>query len=229
MNALIAARNIHKSYPMGKQTLHVLKGVSLQAQAGSFIAIVGASGSGKSTLLHILGTLDKPDQGSVEFEGKDLSRLSAGRLNKYRNRSVGFIFQFYHLLNELNVLENTLLPTMISNGSAGYLRRKKELQDSAAALLERLGLSGRLRHRPFELSGGERQRVAIARALMNKPALLLADEPTGNLDSKTGSGILEILKELNRAGQTIILVTHDVRIAQEAGEIVRLEDGKIVQ
>ncbi|HOM59915.1 MAG TPA: ABC transporter ATP-binding protein [Anaerohalosphaeraceae bacterium] len=229
MNALIAARNIHKSYPMGKQMLHVLKGVSLQAQAGSFIAIVGASGSGKSTLLHILGTLDKPDQGSVEFEGKDLSRLSAGRLNKYRNRSVGFIFQFYHLLNELNVLENTLLPTMISNGSAGYLRRKKELQDSAAALLERLGLSGRLRHRPFELSGGERQRVAIARALMNKPALLLADEPTGNLDSKTGSGILEILKELNRAGQTIILVTHDVRIAQEAGEIVRLEDGKIVQ
>jgi len=229
MNALIAARNIHKSYPMGKQTLHVLKGVSLQAQAGSFIAIVGASGSGKSTLLHILGTLDKPDQGSVEFEGKDLSRLSAGRLNKYRNRSVGFIFQFYHLLNELNVLENTLLPTMISNGSAGYLRRKKELQDSAAALLERLGLSGRLRHRPFELSGGERQRVAIARALMNKPALLLADEPTGNLDSKTGSGILEILKELNQAGQTIILVTHDVRIAQEAGEIVRLEDGKIVQ
>jgi len=229
MNALIAARNIHKSYPMGKQTLHVLKGVSLQAQAGSFIAIVGASGSGKSTLLHILGTLDKPDQGSVEFEGKDLSRLSAGRLNKYRNRSVGFIFQFYHLLNELNVLENTLLPTMISNGSAGYLRRKKELQDSAAALLERLGLGGRLRHRPFELSGGERQRVAIARALMNKPALLLADEPTGNLDSKTGSGILEILKELNQAGQTIILVTHDVRIAQEAGEIVRLEDGKIVQ
>ncbi|MBP6124984.1 MAG: ABC transporter ATP-binding protein [Phycisphaerae bacterium] len=228
MNALIAARNIHKSYPMGKQTLHVLKGVSLQAQAGSFIAIVGASGSGKSTLLHILGTLDKPDQGSVEFEGKDLSRLSAGRLNKYRNRSVGFIFQFYHLLNELNVLENTLLPTMISNGSAGYLRRKKELQDSAAALLERLGLGGRLRHRPFELSGGERQRVAIARALMNRPALLLADEPTGNLDSKTGSGILEILKELNQAGQTIILVTHDVRIAQEAGKILRLEDGKII-
>lgn len=229
MNALIAARNIHKSYPMGKQTLHVLKGVSLQARAGSFIAIVGASGSGKSTLLHILGALDKPDQGSVEFEGKDLSRLSAGRLNKYRNRSVGFIFQFYHLLNELNVLENTLLPAMISNGSAGYLRRKKELQSSAATLLERLGLSGRLRHRPFELSGGERQRVAIARALMNKPALLLADEPTGNLDSKTGSGILEILKELNQAGQTIILVTHDVRIAQEAGEIVRLEDGKIAQ
>lgn len=228
MNALIAARNIHKSYPMGKQTLHVLKGVSLQAQAGSFIAIVGASGSGKSTLLHILGTLDKPDQGSVEFEGKDLSRLSAGRLNKYRNRSVGFIFQFYHLLNELNVLENTLLPTMISNGSAGYLRRKKELQDSAAALLERLGLGGRLRHRPFELSGGERQRVAIARALMNRPALLLADEPTGNLDSKTGSGILKILKELNQAGQTIILVTHDVRIAQEAGKILRLEDGKII-
>lgn len=228
MNTLIAARNIHKSYPMGKQTLHVLKGVSLQAQAGSFIAIVGASGSGKSTLLHILGTLDKPDQGSVEFEGKDLSRLSAGRLNKYRNRSVGFIFQFYHLLNELNVLENTLLPTMISNGSAGYLRRKKELQDSAAALLERLGLGGRLRHRPFELSGGERQRVAIARALMNRPALLLADEPTGNLDSKTGSGILEILKELNQAGQTIILVTHDVRIAQEAGKILRLEDGKII-
>ncbi|HOK66875.1 MAG TPA: ABC transporter ATP-binding protein [Anaerohalosphaeraceae bacterium] len=229
MKTIIEAKNIHKSYPMGKQTLHVLKGVSLKVQTGSFTAIVGASGSGKSTLLHILGALDKPDSGSVEFEGKDISRLSAAQLNRYRNQSVGFVFQFYHLLNELNVLENTLLPAMISNGSAGYLKKKKELQETAAALLERFGLGGRLRHRPFELSGGERQRVAIARALINKPALLLADEPTGNLDSKTGSGILEVLNELNRGGQTIIMVTHDLRIAEMAGEIVHLEDGRIVE
>jgi ABC-type lipoprotein export system ATPase subunit len=229
MKTMIEAKNLHKSYPIGKQTLSVLKGVSLKVQAGSFTAIVGASGSGKSTLLHLLGALDKPDSGSVEFEGQDLSRLKSGRLNIYRNRSVGFVFQFYHLLNELNVLENTLLPAMISHGSSGYLKQKKQLRETAASLLARLGLGDRLRHRPYELSGGERQRVAIARALMNKPALLLADEPTGNLDSKTGSGILEVLNELNRGGQTIIMVTHDLRIAQMAGKIVHLEDGRIIE
>lgn len=229
MKTILEAKNIHKSYPMGKQTLHVLNGVSLKVQTGSFTAIVGPSGCGKSTLLHILGALDKPDKGKVEYEGQDFSRLSAGQLNHYRNRSVGFVFQFYHLLNELNVLENTLLPAMISCSSLRFWRQKKEFQRSATALLERLGLGGRLQHRPYELSGGERQRVAIARALMNKPALLLADEPTGNLDSKTGSGILEVLNELNRDGQTIIMVTHDLRMAQMAGEIVYLQDGKILE
>ena len=228
MNAILRAENIHKSYVMGRQTLQVLKGASLNIEAGSFTAIVGASGSGKSTLLHILGALDKPDQGKVEFQGKDLSRFSAGGLNEYRNRSVGFVFQFYHLLNELNVLENTLLPAMAAVGTMTYFRQKKDLQDTARDLLGRFGLAERIRHRPYELSGGERQRVAIARALINHPDLLLADEPTGNLDSKTGFGILEVLKELNQGGQTIIMVTHDDRIAAQAGNIIRLADGKIV-
>ncbi len=228
MKSILRAEAVYKSYKMGKQSLSVLKGASLEIKTGSLTAIVGASGSGKSTLLHILGALDKPDSGQVQFNGKDLSRFSARGLNDYRNRSVGFVFQFYHLLNELNVLENTLLPAMASSGTASYLRRKKGLQETAYALLKRLGLADRLRHRPYELSGGERQRVAIARALINKPDLLLADEPTGNLDSKTGLGILDILKELNQSGQTIIMVTHDDRIAAMAERIIRLLDGRIV-
>lgn len=227
MKPIIRAENIHKSYAMGRKNLQVLKGASLSIEAGSFSAIVGASGSGKSTLLHILGALDKPDQGQVEFEGQNLSRLSSGKLNQYRNRSVGFVFQFYHLLNELNVLENTLLPVMAAAGTVTWLQRKNNLQKEALQLLERFGLAERLRHRPYELSGGERQRVAIARALINRPALLLADEPTGNLDAKTGFGILEVLKELNRSGQTIIMVTHDDRIAAQAQRISRLVDGKV--
>lgn len=227
MKAIIRAENIHKSYKMGREILQILGGASLCVEPGSFTAVVGASGSGKSTLLHILGALDKPDKGRVEFEGRDLSRLSGRQLNLYRNRSVGFVFQFYHLLNELNVLENTLLPAMAAAGTATYLRNKKRLQQTACDLLDRLGLEGRLRHRPYELSGGERQRVAIARALINHPALLLADEPTGNLDAKTGFGILEVLKELNRDGQTIIMVTHDDRIAAQAQRILRLAEGKI--
>lgn len=227
MKAIIRAENIHKSYRMGKEILQVLKGASLGIEAGSFTAIVGASGSGKSTLLHILGTLDKPDQGRVEFKGQDLGLLSSGRQNQYRNHSVGFVFQFYHLLNELNVLENALLPAMAASGTAAWLQRKNDLQKEALQLLDRFGLAGRLRHRPYELSGGERQRVAIARALINHPDLLLADEPTGNLDAKTGFGILEVLKELNQSGQTIIMVTHDDRIAAQAQRILRLMDGKV--
>ncbi len=228
MKLILRAEAICKSYKMGRQTLAVLKGASLMIEPGSFTAIVGASGSGKSTLLHILGALDKPDRGQVEFNGKDLSRMTSSWLNQYRNHSVGFIFQFYHLLNELNVLENTLLPAMASAGTVTYLRRRKNLQEAACTLLDRFGLADRLRHRPYELSGGERQRVAIARALINRPDLLLADEPTGNLDSKTGFGILEVLKELNQGGQTIVMVTHDDRIAAMAGKIIRLADGKIV-
>ncbi len=227
MSIILRAKNVHKSYRMGKESLHVLRGVNVEIERGTFAAIVGASGSGKSTLLHILGALDTPDKGTVEFNGRNLNDFSARQLNEYRNRSVGFVFQFYHLLDELNVLENTLLPAMASNGSLSWLHRKQAYRRRAEELLAQMGLSGRLKHRPFELSGGERQRVAIARSLMNQPVLLLADEPTGNLDSQTGFGILEVLSNLNRQGQTIVMVTHDDRIAVKAGRILRLTDGKM--
>jgi ABC-type lipoprotein export system ATPase subunit len=228
MGQILQAKNIHKSYQMGKQTLTVLRGVEMSLSAGEFVVIVGASGSGKSTLLHILGALDKPDLGTIEFDSQRLDKMSGGQLNHFRNRQIGFVFQFYHLLDELNVLENVMLPAMIAAGPIAWLGRKKNARQRAIQLLERLGLAERLKHKPYELSGGERQRAAIARALINEPPLLLADEPTGNLDSKTGYGILDILKELNQQGQTILMVTHDDRIARQAGRIIRLSDGKIV-
>ncbi|MGH2271041.1 ABC transporter ATP-binding protein [Anaerohalosphaeraceae bacterium U12dextr] len=228
MGHILQAKGLHKSYTMGKQILTVLRGVEMSLSAGDFAVIVGASGSGKSTLLHILGALDKPDKGMIEFEGQRLDQMSNRRLNQFRNQNVGFVFQFYHLLDELNVLENVLLPAMIAAGPVGWLKSKKNVRNKAISLLERMGLKDRLRHKPYELSGGERQRAAIARALINSPRLLLADEPTGNLDSKTGHGILEILNELNQQGQTILMVTHDDRIARQAGRVIKLSDGKIV-
>jgi ABC-type lipoprotein export system ATPase subunit len=228
MKQILQAANIHKSYRMGKQTLTVLRGVEMSLSAGEFVVIVGSSGSGKSTLLHILGALDKPDKGTIEFDSLRLDQMSSGRLNQFRNRQIGFVFQFYHLLDELNVLENVILPAMIAAGPITWLGCKKTVRQRAFQLLERIGLAERLKHKPYELSGGERQRAAIARALINQPRLLLADEPTGNLDSKTGYGILDILKELNQQGQTILMVTHDDRIARQAGRIIRLSDGKIV-
>lgn len=224
---ILRAQNIYKKYRMGAVNLEVLKGVDLSVRAGEFCAIIGASGSGKSTLLHILGALDKPDSGSVEFDGRSITALSNGKLNKYRNSTVGFVFQFYHLLDELTVLENVLLPAMISSSMIGWLGRHRAAKKYANELLERLGLAQRLLHKPYQLSGGERQRVAIGRALMNRPQLLLADEPTGNLDSATGNGILTILEDLNKAGQTVVMVTHDPRIAQRAHRTVRLADGLI--
>jgi ABC-type lipoprotein export system ATPase subunit len=225
---ILQANDIKKAYKMGKQTLTVLRGVDISLTAGEFAVIIGASGSGKSTLLHILGALDKPDTGKVEFEGLRLDQMSNARLNQFRNLNVGFVFQFYHLLDELSVLENVLLPAMIAAGPITWQTRKKIKQNEAILLLDRMGLKDRLTHKPYELSGGERQRAAIARALINKPKLLLADEPTGNLDSKTGNGILEVLKELNQQGQTILMVTHDDRIARQAGRVIRLSDGKVV-
>lgn len=227
MSVILQAKNLHKSYKMGRETLHVLRGVDVRIEQGAFAAIVGASGSGKSTLLHLLGALDAPDKGAIEFNGRSLKDFSARQLNEFRNRSVGFVFQFYHLLDELDVLENTMLPAMVSNGSLSWLGKRQQVRKEAEELLDKMGLGGRLKHRPFELSGGERQRVAIARSLINKPVLLLADEPTGNLDSHTGFGILEVLKNLNRQGQTIVMVTHDDRIAAQAGRLLRLTDGKM--
>jgi lipoprotein-releasing system ATP-binding protein len=226
-NAILVSEGIHKSYRMGATEVRVLKGVNLAVQKGEFVAIVGASGSGKSTLLHILGALDKPDKGIVRFENRDLSRFISGELNIFRNKMVGFVFQFYHLLDELSVLENVYLPAMASKSVVGWLAYRRRAKSRAGEILVQLGLSERAKHKPYQLSGGERQRVAIGRALMNEPKLLLADEPTGNLDSATGNGILETLEKLNRAGQTIVMVTHDERIARRAGRTVTLVDGKI--
>lgn len=229
MTAIIKARDIHKSYRMGKSTLEVLRGVNLSVKEGEFLVIVGASGSGKSTLLHILGALDRPSQGAVEFDGIQLNSLRGRKLDHFRNKTVGFVFQFYHLLNELSVLENVLVPAMASSGTLGWLAVRGRTIARAEQLLERFGLKDRLGHKPYELSGGERQRTALARALINQPTVLLADEPTGNLDSQTGSGILESLSALHKAGQTIVMVTHDERIAARAGRVIRLSDGKVEQ
>lgn len=228
MSEIISASGIHKSYKMGQSSIDVLKGLELSVPKGTFLAVVGASGSGKSTLLHILGALDTPDKGSVHFNGNDLQKFSSRQLNTFRNKKVGFVFQFYHLLDELTVLENVVLPVMAGLSTLGWLTRRNSTKKRANELMERLGLAQRITHKPYQLSGGERQRVAIARALINGPEMLLADEPTGNLDFETGNGILDVFEELNRDGQTIIMVTHDDRIAQRAHRIIRLLDGRIV-
>ncbi|MDI9432969.1 MAG: ABC transporter ATP-binding protein [Planctomycetota bacterium] len=224
---ILKAERLHKSYRMGATAVKVLKGVNLAVEQGQFVAVIGASGSGKSTLLHLLGGLDRPNEGTVCFDDRDLSRMRSRELNRYRNEMVGFVFQFYHLLDELNVLENVFLPAMVSRGIVGWLGSRAAARRRAQELLEQLGLQDRARHKPYQLSGGERQRVAIGRALMNEPRLLLADEPTGNLDSATGNDILAVLERLHQAGQTIVMVTHDERVARRAQRVITLTDGKV--
>ncbi|MCD4831622.1 MAG: ABC transporter ATP-binding protein [Anaerohalosphaeraceae bacterium] len=226
-NCIMNCSGICKTYQMGAARLEVLKGLDLSVASGEFLAIVGSSGSGKSTLLHIMGALDKPDKGSVSFNGTDLSRLGRGRLNAFRNKNIGFVFQFYHLLDELTLLENVLLPRMVSVGTLGWAKVRKGARKAAKELLERLSLADRAAHKPYQLSGGQRQRAAIARALINGPDILLADEPTGNLDSETGNGILKVFNELHRAGQTIVMVTHDEKIAAIADRTIELVDGRV--
>jgi ABC-type lipoprotein export system ATPase subunit len=226
-NVILKAENIHKSYRLGTTEVSVLKGADLEVKRGEFVAIIGASGSGKSTFLHILGSLDKPDKGNISFEGQKLNRLRPGQMNRYRNKTVGFVFQFYHLLDELNIQENVYLPVMAGQNMVRWFLCRNWAKKRAFELHSQLGLSDRLKHKPYQLSGGERQRVAIGRALMNEPALILADEPTGNLDWTTGNSILDVLEKLNKAGQTIVMVTHDQRIAARASRIVTLVDGKI--
>ncbi|MFI4910653.1 MAG: ABC transporter ATP-binding protein [Sedimentisphaeraceae bacterium JB056] len=229
MGYIINCKNIEKSYRLGDTHLKVLRGVDISVKSGEFLTITGSSGSGKSTLLHILGALDKPDKGDVHFHGDNITRFSSRRLNSFRNKDVGFIFQFYHLIEELNVVENVLMPVMADYSAIGWFGKRKKYRAEAIELLDKLGLSERLKHRPSQLSGGERQRVAIGRALINKPQVLLADEPTGNLDWPTGQGILEILRKLHKeAGQTIIMVTHDKRVADMGDRQVVLQDGKVV-
>lgn len=226
-SALLRASGLKKTYRMGEQDLHVLRGLDLEVPRGQWLAVLGSSGSGKSTLLHLLGGLDRPSEGTVEFDDREIFSLRGARLDHYRNRHVGFVFQFYHLLPELNVLENVLLAAMIGRSVIGWLGVRAELRHQGRALLDRLGLAHRVRHRPASLSGGERQRVAIARALINQPDVLLADEPTGNLDAHTGDQILEVFQAFHQAGQTIVMVTHDSRVAQAADRKVSLTSGQL--
>jgi ABC-type lipoprotein export system ATPase subunit len=226
---LISAQNVRKTYRLGKISVPVLRDASIDVHEGEWVSIVGSSGSGKSTLLHLLGGLDRADadSGAIRFGGEDIRALGAARENRYRNRDVGFVFQFYHLLPELNVLENAMLPALVGLSRWRWFAEKTALGDRTAELLKTCGLGHRLLHRPAELSGGERQRVAIARALVNGPRMLLADEPTGNLDAKTGAGILDLLAERHAAGLTMVMVTHDASIAARAQRQVRIADGRV--
>ena len=218
--ALLIARDVHKSYTMGKRTLEVLRGVSLTINRSEFLALRGASGAGKSTLLHLLGGLDAPNAGEIVFAGQKLTNLNGASRSRWRNQKVGFIFQAYHLLPELDALENVCLPARLARVGA------REAEARGRDLLGRVGLAKRLEHKPFELSGGEQQRVAIARALINSPELILADEPTGNLDSHTGDEIMELLLALRGERQTtLIIATHDAKIAERAPKVFELVDG----
>ncbi|MGH7207290.1 MAG: ABC transporter ATP-binding protein [Nitrospiraceae bacterium] len=208
---------------MGGHELTVLKGISLDIARGEILAIVGASGAGKSTLLHIIGTLDRPTSGAVLFEEQDLFRLSDQEQAEFRNRRIGFVFQFHHLLPEFTALENAFLPALIQK------RPMAQVRADAAALLKDVGLGDRLHHKPGELSGGEQQRVAVARALMQRPDLVMTDEPTGNLDTHTGEALFALMRELNRSrGTTFVIVTHNEKLSAQADRIIHMEDGRII-
>ncbi len=216
---MLRAKGINKIYKNGKKGLRVLQDVDLEIKKGEALAIVGPSGAGKSTLLHILGGIDRPSSGKVVFENQDLYALRDNKRAEIRNKKIGFVFQFYHLLPEFTALENVLMPALLQGQGT---------RDKGQGLLRELGLGARLRHRPSELSGGEQQRVAIGRALINDPEILLCDEPTGNLDSKMGEEILDILLGLNKKNKTtIVIVTHDKEIAKRAHRVVEIRDGRI--
>ena len=223
MAALIEARALEKTYRLGQVDVQALRGVDADVGAGEFIAITGPSGSGKSTLMHILGCLDSPTSGTYRLDGEDVSTLTGKRLAQVRNRKVGFVFQTFNLMPRLSVEENVALPLKYRGGVPRAERRTR-----AHRLLERLGLGHRIGHRPDELSGGERQRVAIARALVGEPAILMADEPTGNLDSTAGTEVLKTFAELHAAGHTIVLVTHDPGVAARAERVIQMSDGRVV-
>jgi lipoprotein-releasing system ATP-binding protein len=225
---IVGTSQLYKRYRRGPSEVEVLRGVDLAVRQGEFCAIVGHSGSGKSTLLHLLGTLDRPDQGEIWLQGRRIDQATSAERERLRNQTLGMVFQFYHLLPELTALENVVLAGMIRGGVWGYWQRRAALRRSACELLEEIGLGHRLHHRPRELSGGEMQRVAIARALVTEPTVLLADEPTGNLDRQAGTGIVQLLRKLNiQRRLTILMVTHDESLAQQTDRVCRLVEGRM--
>ncbi len=219
--SIISTRGLEKTYRVGVERVRALRGVDIDIEVNEFVAIMGSSGSGKSTLMNILGCLDQPTAGAYTLNGRDTSRLGAADLARVRNEDIGFVFQSFELLPRASALKNVEMPLLYARGRwGGRLRR-------ARAALDRVGLGDRMSHRPNQLSGGQRQRVAIARAIMNEPAILLADEPTGNLDSQTTADILRLFKQLHREGQTIIIVTHEDEVAAHCHRIIRLRDGEV--
>ena len=224
----LLATDLHKSYRTGSTEVPVLRGVDVKIREGEFVAVVGSSGSGKSTLLHLLGTLDTPDKGEIWIGQQNISALRPLQRDRLRNREIGLIFQFYHLLPELTALENVMLPHMIGNGIFSYWKNRATYRKRAVELLEKVGLGHRLNHRPSQMSGGEMQRAAIARSLVSGPSLLLADEPTGNLDCKNSDEVMQALLTMrDEENLTIIMVTHDNEIAQRANRTIRLFEGRV--
>ncbi|MFZ3065829.1 MAG: ABC transporter ATP-binding protein [Nitrospirota bacterium] len=222
MSALVKIENLQRSFKIDSVTIEVLKGIDLEIEKGEILAVIGASGVGKSTLLHILGTLERPTSGKVYFNEKDIFKLNNDELARFRNKTIGFVFQFHHLLSEFTALENTMMPALISGLSQNDAEKK------AKVLLEEVGIGKRLHHKPGKLSGGEQQRIAIARALVLSPELVLADEPTGNLDTHTGEEIHRLLKEINKTKETtFVLVTHNEKLASKADRIIKMVDGRI--
>jgi len=220
---MIEVKDLHKTYIMGKIKVPALRGVSFSVQDGEFLAIMGPSGSGKSTLMHLIGCLDYPTSGEYWIDGREISSISDDRLAEIRNQKIGFVFQQFNLLSRTTILQNVEIPLIYRGVS---IRKRRQMAREA---LEKVGLGHRLTHKPNEISGGQKQRVAIARALVNNPAIILADEPTGNLDSKTGQEILEIFTDLNNQGHTIVLVTHEKEIAGYARRVIELRDGEILK
>ena len=223
MQPLISVKNLNKTFITPGSSIHVLKDIAFDVNSGEMIALMGHSGVGKSTLLHILGALDKPSSGSVLYESRDVFEMKDDALAAFRSRTIGFVFQFHHLLPEFNALENTLMPALI----AGIDR--KEANVKARQILNDVGLSERLTHKPGELSGGEQQRVAVARALMLNPKVVFADEPTGNLDTQTGEELFRLLMDLNNKGITFIIVTHNDTLSSKCGRILKMKDGRLIE
>ena len=227
---MLVADTIHKTYRKHRVAVPVLTGLSLTVRDGEFLSLVGTSGSGKSTFLHLLGCLDVPDSGRIVLDGQRIDALKGRERDRLRNTAFGYVFQFYHLLPELSALDNVLMPAYVATGVFGWMKSRKDWRMRAEAILERVGLSSRAKHKPREMSGGEMQRAAVARALLMKPRYLLADEPTGNLDAETGESIVKLLKGLNRDdGITVVMVTHNMELARGTDRTVRMTNGKIAE